>query len=88
MEYLFFTYPNCSKCGELKKLLEEISLKGQEYSLIFKESKLKIREYLKDIKRDDKGAIIIPTLILQDDGRAIVVLNNRKELEDWLKLRA
>ena len=88
MEYLLFTYPNCSKCEGLKKFLKETSLTGQEYDLIFKESKLRIREYLKDIKRDDKGAIIIPTLILQDSGNVAAVLNNREELENWLKLRA
>jgi len=88
MEYLLFTYPNCSKCEELKKFLKETSLAGQEYGLILKESKLIIREYLKDIKRDDKGAIIIPTLILQDNGNVVTVLNKREELENWLKLKA
>lgn len=88
MEYLLFTYPNCSNCEEMKKYLKETDFEGQECSLVLKESKIKIREFLKFIKRDDKGAVIIPTLILQEDGQAVAVLNNREELKDWLKSRA
>lgn len=57
----------------------------EEYNLVQKESKLKIREFLGEIRRDDKGAIIIPTLVLQDEGDVQAVLNNRQELESWLK---
>jgi len=87
MNYLLFTYPNCQRCEELKKYLAETELEGQEYSLILKDSKLKIREYLASIKRDDKGAIIIPTLLLQDEGGVAAVVNKREELEEWLKSR-
>ncbi len=84
---MLFTYPNCQRCEELKKFLAETELEGQEYSLILKESKLKIREYLDSIKRDEKGAIIIPTLLLQDEGGVTTVVNNREELEEWLRSR-
>ncbi len=87
MNYLLFTYPNCQRCEELKKYLAETELEGQEYSLLLKESKLRIREYLDSIKRDDKGAIIIPTLLLQDEGGVAAVVNNREELEEWLRSR-
>ncbi len=87
MNYLLFTYPNCQKCEELKKYLAETELAGQECNLILKESKLKIREYLDSIKRDDKGAIIIPTLVLQEEGGVTAVVNNREELEEWLRSR-
>jgi glutaredoxin len=87
VKYLLFTYPNCQKCEELKKYLAESELEGQEYNLILKESKLKIREYLASIKRDDKGAIIIPTLLLQDEGGVAAVVNKREELEEWLRSR-
>lgn len=88
MKYLLFTYPNCSRCKELKKYLGETDLEGQECSLILKESKLQIREFLSILKRDDRGAIIIPTLVLQENGKAVALLNNHKELEHWLKSRA
>ncbi|MCK4645795.1 MAG: hypothetical protein KAU46_06055 [Candidatus Aminicenantes bacterium] len=88
MEYLLFTYPNCSKCEELKEYLKEVNLDVQENNLVLKESKMKIREFLNDIKRDDKGAIIIPSLVLKENGEDPVVLNNRKELEEWLRSRA
>ena len=87
MNYLLFTYPNCQKCDDLKKYLVGIELEGQEYNLILKESKLKIRDYLNSIKRDDKGAIIIPTLLLQDEGGVAAVVNDREELEGWLRSR-
>jgi glutaredoxin len=87
VKYLLFTYPNCQRCEELKKYLGETELEGQEYSLILKESKLKIRDYLDRIERDDKGAIIIPTLLLQDEGGVAAVVNNREELEEWLRSR-
>lgn len=88
LKYLLFTYPNCSKCEELKEYLGKTALEGQEYSLILKESKLKIREFLRVIKRDNKGAIIIPTLVLQEKGEVAAVLNESQELEDWLKSKA
>lgn len=87
MEYFLFSYPNCSQCEELKKYLGKTELEGKEYSLILKESKLKIREFLGHVKRDDKGAIVIPTLILQENGEVVTVLNNRQELENCLKSR-
>jgi glutaredoxin len=85
MEYLLFTYPNCPKCEELKKHLGETALEGEEYNLVQKESKLKIRDFLGVLKRDAEGAIIIPTLVLQNEGGVNAVLNNRQELESWLK---
>lgn len=88
MNYILFTYPNCSKCDELKKCLGEADLEGQECALVLKESKLKIREFLSVLRRDDKGAIIIPTLILQENGEVAAVLNNRKELDEWLRSKA
>ncbi len=88
MEYFLFTYPNCTKCEEIKSYLGEADLEGQECNLVLKESKLKIREFLGCLKRDDKGAIIIPTLVLQENGEVVTVLNNSKELEDWLRSKA
>jgi len=85
MEYLLFTYPNCQKCEALKKALSENNLQGAEYNLIQKESKMKIRDFLNVIKRDEKGGIIIPTLVLQESGEVLAVLNNREELGDWLR---
>lgn len=88
MEYFLFSYPNCSNCERLKSCLKKIGVEAGEYSLILKESKLKIREFLPHIKRDDKGAIILPSLVLQEEGEVVAVLNSRLELEEWLKSRA
>ncbi len=88
MDYLLFSYPNCVRCEELKTDLADTGLQGREYSLVLKESKLKIRDFLSVLRRDEKGGIVIPTLVLQEEGELIVVLNSRKELEEWWKSRA
>ncbi len=85
MEYLLFSYPNCPQCGAVKSLLNQKGIAVNEFTLANRESKIKIREFLKVLKRDDKGGIIIPTLILQQEGELIAVLNNQEELGDWLK---
>jgi hypothetical protein len=59
------------------------SYKVQEYNLIQKDSKMKIREFLDVLKRDDKGGIVIPTLIVLNDGDIETVLNTREEFEAW-----
>jgi len=87
MEYLFFTYPNCSNCEKFKNYLSDTPLDWQEYNLVQKESKKKIRDFLADIKRDESGGIIIPTMIVLDDGALTAVLNSHEELDDWLKSR-
>jgi glutaredoxin len=88
MEYLLFTYPNCAQCEALKKHLQEARIETAEYNLVVKESKLKIRDFLKVLKRDEKGGILIPTLIIRDQDKVIAVLNNREEFEDWSQSRA
>jgi glutaredoxin len=88
MDYFLFTYPNCEKCGAIKKVLAEADLPGDEYNLSQKDSKLKIREFLPVVKRDKKGGIILPTLVIREAGEIIVVLNTQEELRDWLKSKA
>ena len=88
MEYSLFTYPNCEKCKAIKKVLAETDLEGDEYNLSQKESKLKIREFLTILKRDEKGGIMLPTLVLQENGEVIAILNTQEELKDWLKSKA
>lgn len=88
MNYLLFTYPNCSKCDEFKSYLKETSLKGQEYNLVQKENKLRVRDFLSLIKRDDKGAIPIPVFVLREGEKVLAVFNHHRELEEWLQSRA
>ena len=85
MLYLMFTYPNCQKCDALKQQLQTANLPVSEYNLVQKESKLRIRDFLDVLKRDDTGGIMIPTLIVQEDEEVRAVINNQEELADWLK---
>lgn len=88
MEYFLFTYPNCEKCEAIKQALAETELAGDEYNLSHKESKLKIREFLPVLKRDSKGGIILPTLVLREAGEIVTILNTQEELRNWLKSKA
>ncbi len=88
MEYLLFTLPNCPKCDAMKVYLEETSLEVQEFDLVKKDDRMRIRDYLKVLNRDEKGSIIIPTLIIRDAAEVVSVLNTREELDSWLRSRA
>lgn len=88
MDYLLFTYPNCAKCEKLKKLLGEKEAYYQEYSLVEPQGKTRIRDFVKMLKRDDKGGIILPTLILNDQGIVRAVLNSAEEFEAWSRSKA
>jgi glutaredoxin len=88
MDYLLFTYPNCEKCDKLKKLLGEKDVYYQEYSLVQPQGKTRIRDFVKMLKRDDKGGIILPTLVLNDQGIVRAVLNSAEEFEAWSRSKA
>ena len=85
MEYSLFTYPNCARCDALKSCLSGKNLQAEEFDLSRKESKLKIREFLKVLKRDAQGGIIIPTLVVHDKEDVAAVCNSREEFENWLQ---
>jgi glutaredoxin len=88
MDYLLFSYPNCGKCEALKKKLAETQTAYAEYNLTESPSKAKIREFINVIKRDDKGVIILPTLIVHTQGIVRVVINSAEEFDGWSKSRA
>jgi arsenate reductase-like glutaredoxin family protein len=88
MDYLLFTYPNCDKCEAFKTYLRATALQGQELNLAQKESKLRVREFLDRIKRDESGAMILPIFVLREDAGAVQIFNNHMELDGWLKSRA
>jgi|GEM_PF-165759 len=93
MDYLLFTYPNCEKCEAFKAylkgtLFEGTPLEGEELSLVEKTGKMRIREYLGKIKRDEKGAIILPVFVLRDNGQVKGIFTDQAELDLWLKSRA
>lgn len=87
MDYVLFTYPDCPKCAELKTYLRQTPLAGEEMSLVQKEGKMRIREYLPLVKRDEKGSIILPTLVLLDGERPATVVNRAEEVDQWLRSR-
>ena len=69
----------------MKSHLKQTSLTGQEMSLVEKEGKMRIREFLPLVKRDEKGSIILPTLVLMDSGLPTAVVNRTEELDLWLR---
>jgi arsenate reductase-like glutaredoxin family protein len=88
MDYLLFSYPNCGKCEAMKTKLAETGTPYMEYGLTLPQGKAKIREFINVIKRDDTGAIILPTLIAHTQGIVRAVLNTAEEFEEWLRSRA
>ena len=87
MDYLLFSYPSCAKCESLKKKLAETGTPYAEYNLTQTTGKAKIREFINVIKRDDKGAIILPTLVAHTQGIVRAVLNSAEEFDGWSKSR-
>lgn len=88
MEYLLFTYPNCPKCGAMKKSLETAGIACREFNLAHTAGKARIRDFITHIKRDEKGAVILPTLIVCTSGIVRAVLTSVEEFEAWWKSRA
>jgi glutaredoxin len=87
MDYVLFTYPDCQHCEDMKAYLKTTSFQGQEFSLVQKEGKMRIREFLSVIKRDEKGGIALPTLVALEAGQTLGVFNRAEELDRWLKSR-
>ncbi len=85
MDYLLFSYPNCLKCEALKKRLAETETPYQEYGLTSPPGKAKIREFINVIKRDETGAIKLPTLVAHTQGIVRAVLNSAEEFDEWLR---
>jgi len=88
MTYELFTYPDCRKCEDLKVFLRVSDLRGQEFDLVLKDSRLKVRDYRALLKRDEKGSLILPILVLKDEAGVKAVLFSREELEAWLRSKA
>jgi glutaredoxin len=88
MDYLLFTYPNCLKCEALKKKLAEAGTVYTEYGLTQPQGKAKIREFINVIKRDETGAIKLPTLIGHTQGIVRTVVNTAEEFEAWSRSKA
>jgi len=88
MEYLLFTYPNCVKCEAMKKKLAETGTVYQEYGLTSPPGKAKIREFINVIKRDDSGAINLPTLVAHTQGIVRAVINTAEEFDGWSRSKA
>jgi hypothetical protein len=85
MTYELFSYPDCRKCEDLKAFLRGSDLRGQEFDLAQKDGRLKVRDYLALLKRDEKGSLILPILVLKDEAGVKAVLFSREELEAWLR---
>ncbi len=86
--YLLFTYPNCEKCASFKQKLSELPLGGEEINLASREGKVKLREYLAFVQRDEKGAIILPFCLILKEKEVLASFTSFEELERWWKSRA
>ena len=67
--------------------MKELPLGGREVDLAQKEGKARLREFLNYIRRDEKGAIVLPIFIVLNEGRVERALSSVEELESWWKSR-
>jgi glutaredoxin len=88
VEHLLFTLPGCLKCDALKKALAARGVAWQEFNLVHKDAKTKLRDFREAVKRDESGAVILPTLILSEGGTALAVVHSAEEYETWSRSRA
>lgn len=67
MTFTLFSYPNCTKCDEVKKYLNEKGIKYEEINAAIGDGKIKFREFYQknkdEIKREKDEAIILPILL-------------------------
>jgi glutaredoxin len=87
MDFLVFALPGCAKCDKLKELMKAKRIEAKEFDVSTKDGRTKIRDYIKLLRRDSSGSVIIPTLIIEENGTAVAVLNSAEELDWWLKSR-
>ncbi|MBM3293735.1 MAG: glutaredoxin [Candidatus Aminicenantes bacterium] len=87
MDYLLFTYPNCRKCEDLKAYLRDQGVPAEVFDVVEKDGRTRIRAFLPHVRRDEKGSIILPTLLCREDGRVAAVHNDREEFAAWLRSR-
>ena len=80
-----YTAERCPYAARARIVLAEKGIAYGEYSLVQPPGKAKIRKFIRHVKRDDKGAIILPTLVLNDQGIVRAVLNSPEELDLWLR---
>jgi hypothetical protein len=72
----------------MKKRLTETGTPYQEFGLTSPPGKAKIREFINVIKRDEKGAIILPTLVAHTQGIVRTVINTAEEFDGWSRSKA
>ena len=87
MNYVLFTYPSCRKCLEMKAHLAGLAVSAEVLDVADKEGRTRIRTFLPHIKRDEKGAIRLPTLVGLENGEVVTVVNSPEELTAWLRSR-
>ncbi|MBU2639378.1 MAG: hypothetical protein KKG75_01580 [Nanoarchaeota archaeon] len=84
MRYELFTYPHCGKCDEIRTLLSEAEIEGQEYDLSSREGTTEIKGVypkIRDRVQRDANGIKTPLIILKDnEGKIIGVVQDKEGL--------
>jgi len=71
MDYLLYSYPNCSKCEKVKEYFKEKGIKYREINAGIGEGRVKFRDFYsknKDkIQRENDGAVLLPVLVKEGE---------------------
>lgn len=67
MSYKIYTFPNCDKCQNVKKILEEKNIEYQEVNAGLGNGRVDFLEFYKQkkdfIERDNNGQIVLPIVV-------------------------
>ena len=73
MGYILYSFPNCTKCNEVKSHLKGKEIKYEEVNAGIGEGREKFRDFYsknkEQIKRDEKGGIPLP--IFEYNGKIL-----------------
>lgn len=88
--YKIFTFPNCSKCEEVKAFLENQPFSGTIINLKSPKGNKEFREYYsigsikENIKRDENGALKLPIVMFMNGNNVISTSQGVEETKSVL----
>lgn len=88
IEYTLYTLPNCSKCSDIKKILEENNIPYKEVSLGNIEGKRDLGkiylQIIKDLEKDEKTKQPLLPILVKKNESVIKVANIADKVREIL----
>lgn len=89
MKYKLFSMPACPKCKDVKALMAESDMPGEEVSLSDKDGLMEMRKLYPKIRsslnRTEDGAIVVPVVVFfEDDDSLAGVATTLDEVKGYI----